>query len=477
MDLRKYLKDLGYDTVSSNFYTKIKEWESWYQSNVRRFHRYKVHNGKHAINCQRYALGMAKKVSEDMADLLLNEMVEVTTSDEAVTEYVRKILKDNRFSVTGNDYQERKCYTGTVAYIPYLDNTLITEDGVVQDGTIKINYVSAGNIYPLSWENGYISECAFLFPKTVSGKPYAHVQIHKLGNADGVSQYIIENRVVECTAGAGRELSEAERKGLKGFENLVPEVYTGSDRRQFVIDRLNITNNIDEDNPMGIALFANVTDQLKGCDISYDSYVNEFILGRKRIFVCPEMMEFTETGDPTFDPNDVIFYQLPEDYLKSKDGKPIIEVNMELRAEEHSKALNDNIKMVSFKSGFGTERYQFEKGSITTATEVISANSDMFRTLRKHELILEGVLIELAQIIIRLGNVLHQNLAEDVEITVNFDDSIIEDTDKDRENDRKDVALGAFGLDEYRAKWRGETIEEAGKLIVTEEGEPDPEEE
>lgn len=477
MDTRKYLKSLGYDTIPGTFYTKINEWESWYQSDVRNFHRYKVHNGKNDIKCQRHSLGMAKKVSEDMADLLLNEKVSITTTNSDVTKYIEEVLEKNSFRVTGNDYQERKCYTGTVAYIPYLDNLTVTEQGAVREGVIKINYVSAANIFPLSWENGYISECAFLFPKTVNGKRYAHVQIHKMESEAEITQYVIENRIVECTAGAGRELTEAERIAISEFKCLTAKVYTGSDKRQFVIDRLNITNNIDEDNPMGIALFANAIDLLRGCDTAYDSYVNEFILGRKRIFVAPEMMGFTETGDPTFDPNDVIFYQLPEDYLKKTDGKPIVEVNMNLRTEEHSKAVNDFVNLVSFKCGFGTERYRFEKGSITTATEVISVNSDMFRTLQKHELILDDVLVELAQIIIRLGNVLHQGLNEGVEVKADFDDSIIEDTDKERENDRKDVAIGAFGLDEYRAKWRSETIEEARKHIVTEEEEPDPEEE
>lgn len=476
MDIRKYLKTLGYDTIPSSFYSKISEWESWYQSDVKNFHRYRIHNGKNKISCQRNPLGMAKKVSEDMADLLLNEKVAITVEDNQADSFVKDVLNQNNFYVTGNDYQERKAYTGTVAYIPYLDDALIDAEGNIQDGKIKINYVSANNIFPLSWENGYISECAFIFPKAVAGKKYAHIQVHARKEVDGKWQYVIDNHVVECTSGAGRELSEEERNSMKEFQNLVPVVYTGSDKRQFVIDRLNITNNIDEDNPMGIALFANAIGPLKGCDITFDSYVNEFVLGRKRIFVAPEMLDY-DGGDPSFDPNDVVFYQLPEDYLKDNKGKPIVEVNMDLRTEDHSKAVNDNVKLVSFKCGFGTERYRFEKGSITTATEVMSANSDMFRTLQKHEIILNQVLIELVQIIIRLGNVIHQGLSEDSDITVDFDDSIIEDTDKERENDRKDVAIGAFGLDEYRAKWRNESLKEAQKHIVTEEEDPDEEEE
>ena len=107
---------------------------------------------------------MAKKLSEDIADLLLNERVTITLDNERTNEFVHKILDKNHFLVQGNDYQERKAYSGTVAYIPYLDNMEITEDGEILSGNIKMNYVDAPNIYPVSWNNGEVTECIFLFP-------------------------------------------------------------------------------------------------------------------------------------------------------------------------------------------------------------------------------------------------------------------------------------------------------------------------
>ena len=70
---------------------------------------------------------------------------------------------------------------------------------------------------------------------------------------------------------------------------------------------------------------------------------------------------------------------------------------MDLRADEHSKAINDDLNYLSLKCGFGTERYRFDSSGVKTATEVISENSDMYRMLKKHEIILEDVLKELIQ--------------------------------------------------------------------------------
>lgn len=124
--------------------------------------------------------------------------------------------------------------------------------------------------------------------------------------------------------------------------------------------------------------------------------------------------------------------------------------------EQHSRAINDDLNYLSLKCGFGPQHYRFEAGNVKTATEVISENSDLYRRLKKHEIILEQVLIDLVRIIIRMGNALGEGLDENAEIDIRFDDSIIEDKQAERSADRQDVAMGAMPLWEYRMKWYNE---------------------
>lgn len=458
MNIFNYFKRKGIDTIDASFYRKIQEWVSWYKGNVRNFSFYKIYTGRGTYKrCERKSMGMAKKLSEDIADLLLNERVTITLDDEYTNNYVHKILKKNQFMVQGNDYQERKAYTGTVAYIPYLDSADVTEDGVIRSGIIKINYVDGPNIFPVSWNNGKVQECIFTFPHTVNRKKYIQIQSHLIRN----DEYVIENTVLNSMSGSqeGTELKEEEWRQLKPFKNLAKRTNTGSLEPQFVIDRLNITNNADANNPMGIAIFANAIDVLKKLDTEYDSYYNEFLLGRKRIFVAPELL-YNIDGTPAFDPDDGIFYSLPEDYDKSQEGL-IKDVDMNLRTEEHSKAINDDLNYLSLKCGFGPKRYKFDSSGVKTATEVISENSDMYRMIKKHEIILEDVLKELIRIIIRLGIVIGERLNPDSDITIDFDDSIIEDKETERKQDMQDVSAGIMRPEEYRAKWYGETIDQA----------------
>lgn len=164
MNIFSYFRKAGIDTVDTSFYQKINEWISWYNSNVRGFSFYKAYTGRGTYNrCRRKSMGMAKKISEDIADLLLNEKVMITLEDDATQKFVQEILDENHFLVIGNDFQERKAYTGTVAYIPYLYDTEVNEDGSVLSGKIGIEYVDAPNIFPVCWKNGEVSECIFAF--------------------------------------------------------------------------------------------------------------------------------------------------------------------------------------------------------------------------------------------------------------------------------------------------------------------------
>ena len=69
------------------------EWISWYKGNVRNFSFYKIYTGRGTYKrCERKSMGMAKKLSVDIADLLLNERVTITLDDEHTNDYVHKIF-------------------------------------------------------------------------------------------------------------------------------------------------------------------------------------------------------------------------------------------------------------------------------------------------------------------------------------------------------------------------------------------------
>lgn len=444
------LNELGYTTIPDSFYSKVYEWKSWYQGNVKGFHNYTVQNGERQVKCRRYSLGMGKKLCEDWANLLMNEKVQITLEGQKEQDFIDLVLTENNFTVKASEMQEMKSALGTVAYVPRVIGQEISESGDIVPGNasgIVLDYVTIENIYPLSWQNGYISECAFSSEVTRGGKDYLYLQIHR---REDNGNYVIENRIYRYD---NEQLADEQLVNVKGFENIPPVVHTGSDKRQFVIDRPNIANNVNYLLPTGIAVYANAIDVLQGVDIAYDSYVNEFKLGKKRIMVKPSAAQYLD-GTPAFDPDDVVFYVMPED---TEDGAVVTPIDMTLRTAEHNTGIQDQLNILSSKCGFGETYYRFDGGSVATATQVISENSTMFRTIKKMEIVLEQALVELCRILLRLGNTaMNAGLNEDVEISIDFDDSIIEDKQSEFSRDMQMLSAGIMNDWEFRAKYMNE---------------------
>ena len=285
-------------------------------------------------------------------------------------------------------------------------------------------------IYPLSWDNGEITECAFGSVRVVDGKEAVYLQMHLLGDPEIGEQpdiYYLYNKYLDAESG----------KELEPPETIVPVVNTGSREPLFQILTPNICNNVDMDSPLGISVFANAISQLKGCDIVYDSYINEFILGRKRVLIpiSAAKMEMEKEGlkPPAFDPEETVYFMMPGD--RQEDMK-LTEIDMTIRADEHELGIQRSLDILSLKVGMGAGRYKFESGGVKTATEVISDKSDLYQNRQKHCLVVEDAILNM----VRAVSFLDTGAA--AEATIDFDDSIIEDSNATIDKNIKLVNAG-----------------------------------
>ena len=151
---------------------------------------------------------------------------------------------------------------------------------------------------------------------------------------------------------------------------------------------------------------------------------------------------------------------------------------MDLRADAFNAGIQDMLNALSAKCGMGEHHYKYENGSANTATEIISQNSTLFRTIKKHEIVLEAVLVELARIILRMGNAyMGRGLNENVEISVDFDDSIIEDKETEFSHDMMLLQAGILNPYEVRMKWLNEDEETAKAALPAVDAGPGDDEE
>lgn len=439
------MKGLGYDCVEDDFYSQIDLWQKWYRGYVPSIHDYRQYNGRKKIRRTRKSLGMAKTVAEDWANLALNEKVGIALKRKSAEKRVWSVLDANQFRVRGNQLLEQAFALGTGAFVERKEGD-----------EVKIDYIRAGMVYPLAWDNGRITQCAFGSERTVKQEKQVYLNIHTLANG----HYVIENHLFRRNGTALTEIALPD--------DVKERVETKSPTPLFQIIRPNIANNFAPDCPLGISVYANALDQLEGLDLVYDSYCNEFRLGKKRITVPVTMarMAMEEDGSvtPVFDDNDTEFYAIPS--VDQGENK-IEEHNMELRYEAHEAGVQTALNLLSFKCGMGRDRYNFKDGEVKTATEVVSEKSDLFQSLKKHELLLEGALIGMTQAVAELLGLGEQ------EVTVNFDDSIIEDTGAEKLRFLQEIRDGVRQKWEYRVRFFGEDEATAKSMVVQDEPEED----
>ena len=436
--ITQYLNGRGYTCVQDDYYSRIELWKKWYGGKVPAVHNYTQYNGRRKLRRTRKSLGLAKTVSEDWANLLLNEKFQIGVDKASAKKKIDAVLVANEFAKRANQLVELAFALGTGAFVEYLDGD-----------DVKIDYIRAGMIYPISWDNGRVLECAFASERVSGKKKQVYLNIHRLENG----KYVVENHLFDRN---GRILTETSLPN-----DVIPEVRTNSSVPRFQIFSPNIANNIDPDSPLGISVYANALDQLESADLVYDSYCNEFRLGRKRITVPISMarmaMEEDGTSTPVFDDNDTEFYAVPQD---DKSENKIQEHNMEIRSEAHDTGIQTMLNLVSWKTGSGGKRYVFRRdGQVRTATEVISENSDLYRNLKKHEISLEASLLGMID---SISDLLHLGT---VKASVTFDDSIISDTDSDKMTFLQEIRDGVRQKWEYRVKFFGEDTETAKAMI------------
>lgn len=326
------------------------------------------------------------------------------------------------------------------------------------NAAINFNYLSADYIIPLTVDNDRITEAAFASSITEKGKKYLLLEVHTL---DGSGCYIIENR---------RFLAENEQLAEEELpSNMIRRLCTGSPVPWFAVFMPNIENNAEDNNGLGVSIIHGAIDALKAVDLCFNNFCSDFYLGQKKIFMEKSFVEIDDDGTEIA-PDDVhqqLFTYINFPAENQSDGKKFIqEFNPALRVEDNTKGVQSALDYLSFKCGFGNKHYQFNGGTVVTATQYTGDKQDLIQNADKHYAEVERFLLSLVRSVIHIGkNLMGADVADNAEIEIDFDRSVIIDDTAERLQDLQEVRDGLMAKWEYRVKWYGETENGAKKII------------
>lgn len=424
--------------------------------NVKSFHNYFIYNGQRKVNKKRFTLNMAKEISEDWADILWSEKCEISLKDTSSQEQFDELVDSLDLYTTITQAIEKSGALGTEVAVVSAYDIIKNEDGMtldVSNAKTRVNLVDVDWIFPLSWDNTGITECAFGSVKYIGGQKYVVLSVHKLNDK---GNYVIYNHLFSETNG-----NLTEVLGQEGTEN---EFDTQSNIKWFAPFKPLLTNNLFSDSPFGIPHYANAIDVMKTVDIDFDAFKNEVKDGRRRTFARADMFNF-DNGEQklTFDPNDTDIYMLPTG--ANKDDL-IQQDHDNLRVNEQIEALNTSLNILGNKVGFGENHYHFDGTNLSTATAVISSNSKMARRMKKLQIGYESAIYDLVKAICYVSSTFGTYNLNTDDMVIQFDDSVVEDKNEESNRALRELSAGVLSKVEYRTKIYGESPEIAKKAIA-----------
>ena len=472
--VKKFLRDLGYDIPDSIMTESIETWSAWRRGKVDSFHSYKWYNGEKEISCVRQSLQLAKTVVETWSGMLFSDQCVISVDGQDISaegeplnptaEFARQVFDNTNLWHRISEAQELKCTYGTVVYLPRALGIVYDQNMRIMAGrNLEVDIITADMLFPLTVEYGNIIELAVASKKMIKKETFVYVQLFIRDKSTGF--YLVENHMIQVT---DNNYVRIDINSIPGFENIPAVLNTESITRPFVVDRLNIANNIDPASPLGIAVFANAIDAMKTCDIIFDSMTTEYALGRTRLFLPTEALN-NKDGKPYFDTQDVMFQFMPMlASLPDSVKKQIDVVQPLLRIDAHEKGLQLALNIFSSLCGLGESYYSFSTGT-RTATEIMVSQSAAIKTKARHEKILEAVLHDLVVLLVDIGiNILkYPGLNPEPEIRIVFEDGVVDDKISLKKQDILEVSQGLMKDWEFRVKWYGEAKEDAQAVLGT----------
>jgi A118 family predicted phage portal protein len=403
-------------------------------------------------------MNAGKMVCSQMARYVWNERCSITASmknapeDDPLNGFLQYVLKDNRFGSAFGDLLEKSFALGGGALKEWVEIPKDENGNDIGEGKVRIGYTMASQFVPTAWDNAKVTSGIFVSREARDGYYYTVVEWH---HWDGTT-YRITNDLYR------QPIKGSEPQNILGWWYPLDKVYpllspdtTMEDVKQtfFQYVRPFGANYADDNSPLGMSIYAPALNTLHGLDIMFDSLQREFVLGKKRIIAPARSMKVSagvngSRPDRYFDADDEVWEALATD---NPEDLKIYDNSVDLRVEPHITGINGDLSILCAQIGFdpGTLSFDATKG-LKTATEVISENSKTFGTVKAHENLLKDALVDMVHAIFDLavrygltweGKTIESLISGGYDVSVQFDDSIIED--KNAEINRGVSLVGA----------------------------------
>ena len=449
--VKDYLRRLGFVLPLDDMEPWIRSWDDWMGARGD-FYDYRDKDGVGRVyEVHRRSIHPAMRVCKEWGSLLLNEDVKVVSENQAVTDWLESFFSSTNFMSAAQATVVRAFGLGTGAWALWLD---------LDHKKVRIRHYDVRMVIPLTWDEDGITECAFVTRAFYRGKAVDQLQMHlrgggqffsPMGGEEKTDPLVLDTEtyriVTVCFDHEGNELLPV---------GISPLYDTGCPYPTFGIVRPAVTNTRVDMSPYGQSVFADAVDAVQAVDLTFDALINEIDLSKMRVFLSDVLFDRSTEGNKTitipFGKQDCTVFRK---VMSTEDT--IQEFAPALRTGSQIEAFRVALQMLGDLCGFGLQYFDVNdsRGYIKTATEVSSDNSALMRNIRRHENALEGAITGISHALLHMSRSFGEAIPEEGELRVQFDDSIVQDTAAEKEQDMREVGV-TMGAWEYRMRWYGE---------------------
>lgn len=448
--------------------SNLTTYKSWYKG-ANAWHCKKQIKGNNVETVTLEASGTPKLIAEDWASNYANEntVITIATPEQEKTstkedtkpnentpnKIVNNILKKEGFFAKFNSFAEKFNAYGCGATVVIPDNFKFDPETnkLIKDDKrkIKIKFLEADRVVPITIEDGEVTECAFIRVTTRE----TILQIH----------IIVEGGYVI-----------AEVKGKNSGQGSIPEQFDYNSATIIKTNSMTPLFQVWHPNIEGVDAFESIYSQAIGwfklTDTIFDTWFKEFERGKKKRFIASELEQIDSNGEvvATADLLDDEDVQIP---LGTNKDTLISEFNAQLRVDPILKAMVGAMNMAARLCGLGDTTFEIGDAGgrpIQTATAAIIKESKLYKNIIKQE---NFATDRIKKMLLAIKEVYNSYISdkqlefEEDDIQVVYDDNIMEDTDTKKKNQLQEVQSGIMSIAEYRSNWYDEDYEAAVQFV------------
>nr|DAF37448.1 MAG TPA: portal protein [Caudoviricetes sp.] len=418
-------------------------WWGWFTHDNEYYKQpYVINNG--ADSYDRLSISPASMVASEIPSLVMNEGTILSSSEDAVNDWLERTIP--------NFVDEQAEFISTVFALG-VGAWVANFHGYEGNVSTSIDSMKAWQIIPLLGDG-----CAFISKVTVNSKLYDQLQLRYFNQE--TQSHVIETLLFNSQ----NRITPVEVEGITGFVDTKQPLPT------YALVKPAKYNAHDELTPLGSSVIEDICDSCRLVDEAFNQMYWQVRVSLPKMVVDEQAIVRDKDGKAKFvNTMDQIMFAPISTGISAES--PMTVYNPDTHIDDMVTAFNNALAVLGFRTGFGAGYWSFTLGQgLKTATEVVSTNATLIRTIRKHEHSIENSVRDLVQGAFAAECTMNgYKVDEPVPVDILWDDSVISDDKADRDMMKDDIARGLCPKWKYLVKYQGMSEEDA-KAFTSETG-------